>query len=137
MEHGRPLAALEILRQAHRLKPGGPALHECIGRANLHLGRVEDGIAAYRIAAAAKPGRPLARLMLGLSLMGTGELEEAVGPLEAVPELSPYRPFAELHLGKRIDLERLISKTYTLDGINEAFEDMLSGRCARGVIVFE
>jgi len=44
--------------------------------------------------------------------------------------------YAELHLRKRIDLERLVSRTYKLEEINEAFEDMLSGRQARGVIVF-
>jgi Zn-dependent alcohol dehydrogenase len=44
--------------------------------------------------------------------------------------------YADLHLKKRIDLERLISKTYSLEEINEAFEEMISGRQARGVIVF-
>jgi len=44
--------------------------------------------------------------------------------------------FAKLHLQKKIDLEKLISKTYPLDKINEAFEAMLSGTQARGVILF-
>lgn len=45
--------------------------------------------------------------------------------------------FADLHLKKKIDLEKLISKSYTLEEINGAFEDMLAGRLARGVIVFD
>ena len=45
--------------------------------------------------------------------------------------------FADLHMKGRIDLGKLISKTYTLDEVNEAFEDMLSGKQARGVMIFE
>jgi len=44
--------------------------------------------------------------------------------------------FANLYLRGRLDLERLISKTYTLDQINQAYADMLSGDIARGVILF-
>jgi S-(hydroxymethyl)glutathione dehydrogenase/alcohol dehydrogenase len=35
-----------------------------------------------------------------------------------------------------LDLERLISKRYSLGQINEAYADMLAGKQARGVIVF-
>lgn len=45
--------------------------------------------------------------------------------------------YAELYLKGQLDLERLITKTYTLEQINQAYEDMLSGRLARGVILFE
>jgi Zn-dependent alcohol dehydrogenase len=37
----------------------------------------------------------------------------------------------------RLDLARLVSKTYALDEVNQAFADMLAGRVARGVIVFD
>lgn len=42
----------------------------------------------------------------------------------------------ELYLRSRLDLDRLISKTYALDQINQAYADMLAGKVARGVIVF-
>jgi S-(hydroxymethyl)glutathione dehydrogenase/alcohol dehydrogenase len=44
--------------------------------------------------------------------------------------------FADLYLKGKLDLDRLISKTYPLDKINEAYADMLSGEIARGVILF-
>jgi S-(hydroxymethyl)glutathione dehydrogenase/alcohol dehydrogenase len=43
---------------------------------------------------------------------------------------------AGLYLQGQLDLDRLISKTYSLDQINEAYVDMLGGQVARGVIVF-
>jgi NDMA-dependent alcohol dehydrogenase len=52
---------------------------------------------------------------------------------------NPVRDFplyADLYLKGKLDLEQLISKTYSLDQINEAYADMLSGQTARGVIVF-
>jgi S-(hydroxymethyl)glutathione dehydrogenase/alcohol dehydrogenase len=36
----------------------------------------------------------------------------------------------------QIKLDELITRTYTLDEINAAFEDMTSGNVARGVITF-
>lgn len=45
--------------------------------------------------------------------------------------------YAGLYERGLLDLDRLISGTYTLDLINEAYADMLSGEIARGVIVFE
>ena len=45
--------------------------------------------------------------------------------------------FADLHMKGRIDLCKLISKTYALEEVNQAFDDMLSGKQARGVMVFE
>jgi S-(hydroxymethyl)glutathione dehydrogenase/alcohol dehydrogenase len=44
--------------------------------------------------------------------------------------------FADLYLEGRLDLERLVTKTYALDQINEAYADMLGGDLARGVITF-
>lgn len=44
--------------------------------------------------------------------------------------------FANLYRQGRLDLDRLVSKTYSLDQINTAYADMLSGEVARGVIVF-
>ncbi len=44
--------------------------------------------------------------------------------------------YADLYLKGRLDLERLVSKQYPLEQINEAYVDMLRGEVARGVIVF-
>ncbi len=44
--------------------------------------------------------------------------------------------YAELYLQGRLDLDRLITRTYPLEQINEAFADLLAGRLARGVIAW-
>ena len=44
--------------------------------------------------------------------------------------------FANLYRQGQLDLDRLVTKTYSLGQINEAYQDMLSGETARGVIVF-
>jgi NDMA-dependent alcohol dehydrogenase len=43
--------------------------------------------------------------------------------------------YAEFFLHGRLPLDRLVSRTYGLDQINEAFADMLSGETRRGLIV--
>lgn len=44
--------------------------------------------------------------------------------------------YADLYQKGKLDLDRLISKKYPLEKINEAYADMLSGEVARGVLVF-
>lgn len=44
--------------------------------------------------------------------------------------------FAHLYRQNKLPLDRLISKRYSLDHVNEAYADMLSGATRRGVIVF-
>ena len=44
--------------------------------------------------------------------------------------------YADLFLQGELPLDKLISKTYRLEQINEAFEDMERGVNARGVVVF-
>ena len=44
---------------------------------------------------------------------------------------------ADLDMERKIDLDRLISRTYRFDEINEGFRLMLAGEVARGVIVFD
>lgn len=44
--------------------------------------------------------------------------------------------YVDLYLKEKLDLDRLVSKTYPLEQINEAYMDMLSGEVARGLIVF-
>lgn len=48
-----------------------------------------------------------------------------------------FKAYSDLFMQGRLDLKRLISKTYPLDEINQAFTDMLSGEQARGVILFD
>ena len=35
-----------------------------------------------------------------------------------------------------IDLDGLVTKTYTLDGVNDGYDDMRSGKNIRGVIFY-
>ena len=44
--------------------------------------------------------------------------------------------YAELYLAGRLDLDRLISRSWSLEHINDAYEEMLGGGVARGVIEF-
>ena len=43
----------------------------------------------------------------------------------------------ELYRQGRLHLDELVSQTYTLDQINEGYEDLRAGRNLRGVIVFD
>ncbi len=43
----------------------------------------------------------------------------------------------DLYVAGKLKLDQLISKEYRLDQVNEAFESMLGGSVARGVIVFD
>jgi NDMA-dependent alcohol dehydrogenase len=52
---------------------------------------------------------------------------------------NPARDFplyADLYLQGRLDLDRLVSRRYVLEQINEAYAEMLGGSIARGLIVF-
>ena len=42
----------------------------------------------------------------------------------------------DLYLAKKIKLDELVTQTYKLDQVNEAFADMEAGKLARGVIIF-
>ena len=53
----------------------------------------------------------------------------------AVPERDIPR-FADLYQRGRLPLDRLLTQTYRLDAINEAYADLDAGRLARGVILF-
>jgi NDMA-dependent alcohol dehydrogenase len=45
--------------------------------------------------------------------------------------------YGEMYRRGQLDLDRMITRTYALEEINEAYADMLNGRGARGVVVFE
>ncbi|MFT4774618.1 MAG: S-(hydroxymethyl)glutathione dehydrogenase/alcohol dehydrogenase [Ilumatobacter sp.] len=44
--------------------------------------------------------------------------------------------YIEMYMAGRLKLDEMVSKTITLDQINEGFEDMKQGNVARSVIVF-
>jgi S-(hydroxymethyl)glutathione dehydrogenase/alcohol dehydrogenase len=44
--------------------------------------------------------------------------------------------YIEMYMAGRLKLDEMVSKTITLDEINEGFEDMKQGNVARSVIVF-
>ena len=45
--------------------------------------------------------------------------------------------YADLYLRGRLDLDKLITRTYRLDEVNQAYAQMLAGEAARGVILME
>jgi NDMA-dependent alcohol dehydrogenase len=94
---------------------------------------------------ACRPGGNL--ILAGLSAMGTGTnlpgavltRQEKTVKGSYYGSVHPRRDFPlllDLYRAGRLDLERLISKRYSLAQINEAYADMIAGKQARGVIVF-
>ncbi len=95
---------------------------------------------------ATAPGGTLT--LVGLSPMGTGTnlpgsvitRQEKTIKGSYYGTVNPARDFPlflDLYMAGRLDLERLVTRAYTLDQINEAYDDMLTGEVARGVIVFD
>lgn len=93
---------------------------------------------------AVRPGGTL--VLVGLSPMGSAtnfpsaviarQEKTIVGSYYGSADTSRDFPlYADWYLNGRLDLDRLISRTYALDQINEAYADMLAGRLARGVIL--
>jgi S-(hydroxymethyl)glutathione dehydrogenase/alcohol dehydrogenase len=95
---------------------------------------------------AARPGGTV--IFAGLSPMGSGtnlpgaiitrQEKTVTGSYYGMANTARDFPlYADLYLQGKLDLGRLISRSYRLDQINEAYNDMLSGEIARGVIVWE
>lgn len=95
--------------------------------------------------AAARPGGTI--VLAGVAPMGSGtNLPGAIITRQEKTitgtyygSANPARDFplyASLYQHRQLDLDNLISRTYRLDQINEAFADMLSGEIARGLVVF-
>jgi Zn-dependent alcohol dehydrogenase len=94
---------------------------------------------------AVRPGGTLA--LVGVAPMGSGtnlpgailtrQEKTVTGSYYGTANTARDFPlYADLYLKGKLDLDRLISRTYSLDQINEAYADMLSGEIARGIIVF-
>jgi S-(hydroxymethyl)glutathione dehydrogenase / alcohol dehydrogenase len=148
----RTEAKLEIARSfgATDALLGGPDTADAIRR--LTEGRGADyvfeavGIPALQEQAfdAVRPGGTL--VLAGIAPMGSStNLPGAVLTRQEKTvtgcyygSANPARDFpryAKLYLRGRLDLGRLVSRTYRLEQINEAYADMLAGATARGVIV--
>jgi Zn-dependent alcohol dehydrogenase len=84
------------------------------------------GMAAMQVRA---PITPYMMALMEKTLKGT--MYGSVRPNVDIPKL------VELYLGGRLKLDELISRTYSLDEINEGFEALRSGQVARGVVVFD
>ena len=94
---------------------------------------------------AARPGGTI--VLAGISPMGSGTnfpgalltRQEKTVTGSYYGTANPARDFpllADLYAQGRLDLDRLVTQTYPLTAINEAYADMLAGRVARGVLVF-
>ena len=44
--------------------------------------------------------------------------------------------YLDLYRQKKLDLDRLVTRTYSIDEAPEAFADLESGKNARGVIIY-
>jgi S-(hydroxymethyl)glutathione dehydrogenase/alcohol dehydrogenase len=71
--------------------------------------------------------------LLDLTLMEkqvVGALFGSGNPRYDIPKL------LDLYREGQLDLDGLVTKTYTLDGVNEGYEDMRAGKNIRGVMVY-
>lgn len=95
---------------------------------------------------AVRPGGAL--VLVGLSPMGSAtnfpsaiiarQEKTIVGSYYGSADTSRDFPrYAQWYRDGKLDLDRLITRTYTLDQVNDAYADMLAGTVARGVIVLE
>jgi NDMA-dependent alcohol dehydrogenase len=131
--------------------PAGPAATDAIR--NLTEGRGADYVfeaigspaVQEQCLEAVRPGGTV--VLVGVSPMGSGtNLPGAIITRQEKTIMGSYygtanttRDFAlyaDLYLQGKLDLDRLVTQTYALHEINEAYADMLSGKIARGVIVF-
>ena len=94
---------------------------------------------------AARPGGTV--VLVGISPMGSGtnlpgaiitrQEKTVTGSYYGTANTARDFPlYAGLYLKGKLDLGRLITKSYSLEQINEAYADMLKGEMARGVIIF-
>ncbi len=72
---------------------------------------------------------PADLVLLGKEVVGT--LYGHVNPRVDFPYL------LQLYRSGRLKLDELVTKTYSLDQINEGYQDLLQGRVIRGVILFD
>jgi len=88
----------ECLERALALSPKYADLHNFRGVALCELDRVEEGIAAFRRAAALNPDYLVPRINLAFAQLRAGQFKEAETQLEAVLEQDPTQPAASIKL---------------------------------------
>jgi S-(hydroxymethyl)glutathione dehydrogenase/alcohol dehydrogenase len=114
---------------------GADVTFEAVGAPQLQADCVE----------AARPGGKA--VLVGLSAMGSSTLlsgaklvqqeKTVLGSYYGTAHTARDFPFMlDLYAAGKLNLDRLISRTYRLVEINEAFDAMLRGDVARGVIIF-
>ncbi|PRZ41591.1 S-(hydroxymethyl)glutathione dehydrogenase/alcohol dehydrogenase [Antricoccus suffuscus] len=120
--------------------------HGTMGHQVIMTMGVGDGSTMMKVSAlVGKRGRiiitnihPAAETQVNLSMMEIavyekqihGSLYGSTNPRSAIPRL------LRLYRNGQLDLDGLVTKTYSLEQINEGFTDMLEGRNIRGVIEF-
>jgi S-(hydroxymethyl)glutathione dehydrogenase/alcohol dehydrogenase len=132
------LATAELVQQIRALTEGRGAdyVFEAVG-----IPAVQEACLA-----AARPGGKI--VFAGIAPMGsstnlpgailTRQEKTVMGSYYGTADPARDFPrFGDLYLGGLLDLDRLVSKTYRLDQINEAYADMLEGKLARGLVVFD
>ncbi|MCB9451599.1 MAG: Zn-dependent alcohol dehydrogenase [Anaerolineaceae bacterium] len=149
-------AKMEIARQfgaTHTILAGADSQHTLAAIRDLTGGRGVDhafeavGIPALQelTFAAARPGGNV--IFAGLSAMGTAtNLPGAIITRQEKTIRGSYYGtvhagrdfplFIDLYQAGKLKLDELISQTYRLDEINAAYDTLLTGATARGVIVF-
>jgi Zn-dependent alcohol dehydrogenase len=86
-------------------------------------------------------------VLVGLSAMGSStplsgaklvrQEKTVIGSYYGTAHTARDFPFLlDLYAAGKLNLDRLISRTYPLAEINEAFDAMLRGEVARGVVTF-
>jgi S-(hydroxymethyl)glutathione dehydrogenase/alcohol dehydrogenase len=104
---------------------------ETVGQAFAATGKGGTTV-AIGVNPAAAETIPISPFMLTLyqkSLMGT--LYGTSNPQTEIPKL------LNLYKVGKLKLDQLITKTYKLDDVNEAYADMIAGKNIRGVIMFD
>jgi S-(hydroxymethyl)glutathione dehydrogenase / alcohol dehydrogenase len=126
--------AIEMVRQLTAGR-GADVTFEAVGAAQLQADCVE----------AARPGGKA--VLVGLSAMGSStplsgakivrQEKTVIGSYYGTAHTARDFPFLlDLYVAGKLDLDALVSRTYRLSEINEAFAAMLAGEVARGVVVF-
>ncbi|WP_117000277.1 NDMA-dependent alcohol dehydrogenase [Desertimonas flava] len=110
------------------------------------MGVGDGSVLASALALTAKRGRvvvtnihPAAEMTANVSLLDVTLMEKQVvgslfgsaNPRADIPKL------LELYGKAQIDLDGLVTKTYTLDQVNEGYQDMRDGKNIRGVLIYD
>lgn len=97
-ERGDVDGALREYREALRLEPTTPGIHNNLGALWSRMGRVDEAIAEYRAELALNPASTATRDNLGIELARAGRLDEAVHEFQQVLRLDPASAGAHYRL---------------------------------------